>query len=149
VLLVAVAAVRLSVRSGLPSLLLYLGIGVVIGEVGFGIRFDNAQMTQVLGYSALVLILAEGGLSTSWHDIRRSVAPAALLSTLGVVISVVVVALAAHLVLDVSWTVALLVGAIWPPPMLRRCSPSCAGSRSPGGSPACWRLSPDSTTPPW
>jgi len=112
VLLVAVAAVRLSVRSGLPSLLLYLGIGVVIGEAGAGIRFDNAQMTQVLGYSALVLILAEGGLSTSWDDIRRSVAPAALLSTLGVVVSVVVVALAAHLVLDVSWTVALLVGAI-------------------------------------
>jgi cell volume regulation protein A len=112
VLLVAVAAVRLSVRSGLPSLLLYLGIGVVIGEAGAGIRFDNAQMTQVLGYSALVLILAEGGLSTSWEDIRRSVAPAALLSTLGVVVSVVVVALAAHLVLDVSWTVALLVGAI-------------------------------------
>ena len=40
VLLVAVAAVRLSVRSGLPSLLLYLGIGVVIGEAGLGIQFD-------------------------------------------------------------------------------------------------------------
>jgi len=112
VLLVAVAAVRLSVRSGLPSLLLYLGIGVVIGEAGAGIRFDSAQLTQVLGYSALVLILAEGGLTTSWDDIRGSVAPAALLSTLGVVLSVVVVALAAHLVLDVSWTVALLVGAV-------------------------------------
>jgi cell volume regulation protein A len=112
VLLVAVAAVRLSVRSGLPSLLLYLGIGVVLGEAGAGIAFNNAQMTQVLGYSALVLILAEGGLTTSWDDIRRSVAPAALLSTLGVVISVMVVALAAHVVLDVSWTVALLVGAI-------------------------------------
>ena len=111
-LLVAVAAVRLSVRSGLPSLLLYLGIGVVIGEAGAGIRFDSAQLTQVLGYSALVLILAEGGLTTSWDDIRGSVAPAALLSTLGVVVSVVVVALAAHLVLDVSWTVALLVGAV-------------------------------------
>ena len=112
VLLVAVAAVRLSVRSGLPSLLLYLAIGVAIGEAGLGIRFDSAELTQVLGYSALVLILAEGGLTTPWDDIRRSVAPAALLSTLGVVVSVVVVALAAHLVLDVSWTVALLVGAV-------------------------------------
>jgi cell volume regulation protein A len=110
VLLVAVAAVRLSVRSGLPSLLLYLGIGVVIGEAG--IVFNSAELTQVLGYSALVLILAEGGLTTSWDDIRGSVAPAALLSTLGVVVSVVVVALAAYLVLDVTWTVALLVGAV-------------------------------------
>src|SRR5665811_679435 len=68
--------------------------------------------TQVLGYSALVLILAEGGLTTSWDGIQRSVAPAALLSTLGVVVSVAVVGVAAHLVLDVSWTVAFLVGAV-------------------------------------
>ncbi len=112
VLLVSVAAVRLSVRSGLPSLLLYLGVGVAIGEAGLGIRFDSAELTQVLGYSALVLILAEGGLTTSWDGIRHSIAPAALLSTLGVVISVAVVGVAAHVVLDVSWTIALLVGAV-------------------------------------
>jgi cell volume regulation protein A len=112
VLLVAVATVRLSARSGLPSLLLYLGIGVAIGEAGLGITFDSAQLTQVLGYSALVLILAEGGLTTSWDGIRQSVAPAAVLSTLGVAVSVAVVGLAAHIVLDVSWTVALLVGAV-------------------------------------
>ena len=110
--LVSVATVRLSVRSGLPSLLLYLGVGVAIGEAGLGISFDSAELTQVLGYSALILILAEGGLTTSWDGIRRSVAPAALLSTLGVAVSVAVVGLAAHLVLDVSWTVALLVGAV-------------------------------------
>ena len=112
VLLVSVAAVRLSVRSGLPTLLLYLGIGVAIGEAGLGIRFDSNELTQVLGYSALVLILAEGGLTTSWDGIRRSVAPAALLSTLGVVVSVAVVGLAAHFVLQVPWAVAFLVGAV-------------------------------------
>jgi potassium/hydrogen antiporter len=112
VLLVSVATVRLSVRSGLPSLLLYLVIGVAIGEAGLGIHFDSPELTQVLGYSALVLILAEGGLTTSWEDIRRSVAPAAVLSTLGVMVSVVVVGLAAHFVLDVSWTIALMVGAV-------------------------------------
>nr|BFE75272.1 hypothetical protein GCM10020092_085730 [Actinoplanes digitatis] len=42
VLLVAVAAVRLSTRLGLPSLLVYLFIGMLIGEAGFGIRFDDA-----------------------------------------------------------------------------------------------------------
>jgi cell volume regulation protein A len=112
VLLVSVATVRLSVRSGLPSLLLYLGIGVAIGEAGLGIRFNSPELTQVLGYSALVLILAEGGLTTSWDGIRRSIAPAAVLSTLGVLVSVGVVGLAAHFVLDVSWTIALLVGAV-------------------------------------
>ncbi|HEV7196114.1 MAG TPA: cation:proton antiporter, partial [Pedococcus sp.] len=93
VLLVSVAAVRLSVRSGLPSLLIYLGIGLALGDSGFGIQFNSAQLTQVLGYAALILILAEGGLSTRWEGIRRSVAPAAVLSTVGVLVSVGVVAL--------------------------------------------------------
>ena len=83
VLLVSVAAVRLSVSSGLPSLLLYLGIGLAIGEAGLGIQFDSAELTQVLGYAALVLILAEGGLTTSWQGIRASVAPAAVLADRG------------------------------------------------------------------
>ena len=110
--LVSVAAVRLSLRSGLPSLLLYLGIGVAIGEAGLGIEFNSPELSQALGYTALVLILAEGGLTTSWHDIRRSVAPAALLSTLGVLVSVAIVGLGAHLVLPVSWSVAFLIGAV-------------------------------------
>jgi cell volume regulation protein A len=112
VLLVAVLAVRLSDRSGLPTLLLYLGLGVAIGEAGLGLRFDDPGLTQVLGYVALVVILAEGGLTTNWSSIRSAVAPAAALSTVGVVVSVGVVGTAAYLVLHVSWSVALLVGAV-------------------------------------
>lgn len=112
VLLVAVGAVRLSVRSGFPSLLIYLGIGLALGNAGVGIEFDDASITRVLGYAALVLILAEGGLTTSWANIKESVAPAALLSTVGVVVSVLVVAGAAHLLLSLSWTLSLLIGAI-------------------------------------
>nr|WP_179423680.1 potassium/proton antiporter [Pedococcus badiiscoriae] len=112
VLLVSVAAVRLSLKSGLPSLLIYLCIGLAIGEAGFGIRFDSNELTQVLGYSALILILGEGGLSTRWEGIRNSVGPAAVLSTVGVIVSVLVVALAARFVLHLDWNTALLVGAI-------------------------------------
>ncbi len=112
VLLVCVAAVRLSVRSGLPSLLIYLGIGLAIGEDGFGINFDSNELTQVLGYAALILILSEGGLSTRWEGIRRSVGPAAVLSTVGVMVSVLVVALPVRFVLHFDWNTALLVGAI-------------------------------------
>lgn len=71
VLLVAVAAVRISSRSGLPSLLVYLGIGIAMGQDGIGdIHFDNAELTQVIGYAALVVILAEGGLGTKWKEIK-------------------------------------------------------------------------------
>src|SRR3954470_20043234 len=112
VLLVAVVAVRLSARTGLPSLLLYLGLGLVIGERGLGLRFDDARLTGVLGYAALVVILAEGGLTTRWERIRGSVAPAAVLATVGTLVSVVVTAVAAYWVLGVPWVTALLVGAV-------------------------------------
>jgi cell volume regulation protein A len=111
VLLVAVAAVRLSSRSGLPSLLLYIGIGLVIGERGLGLRFDDAALTGVLGYAALVVILAEGGLTTRWGAIRPMVAPAAVLAVLGTSISIGVTGAAAHWLLGFDWAIALLIGA--------------------------------------
>ena len=111
VLLTSVIAVRLSVRTGFPSLLLYLALGLVIGEGGLGLQYDDAQLTEVLGYAALVLILAEGGLTTRWENIRHSVGPGALLATLGTVASVVITGTGAHLILDLSWPMALLLGA--------------------------------------
>ena len=112
VLVVSVAAVRLSVRSGLPSLLVYLAIGLALGEDGLGIRYDSEELTQVLGYAALVLILVEGGITTRWSGIRQSVAPAAVLATVGVAVSVVVVGVAAKVVLGWSWQIAFLVAAV-------------------------------------
>jgi cell volume regulation protein A len=112
VLLVAVAAVRLSSSSGLPSLLIYLGLGLVIGERGLGLKFDDAELTGVLGYAALVIILAEGGLTTRWSHIRPTVAPAAILATVGTSLSIVVTGAGAHWLLGLDWPLALLLGAI-------------------------------------
>ncbi len=70
VLLVAILAVRLSVGAGLPSLLVYLLMGVLLGEAGLGIEFEDANVAHALGFAALVLILAEGGLTTQWAEIR-------------------------------------------------------------------------------
>ena len=113
VLLVAVAAVRLSSRSGLPSLLIYLGIGVAIGQDGIGgVVFDNAELTQVLGYAALVVILAEGGLGTKWREIKPALPGAAALATVGVAVSVGVTAAGAHYLAGLDWRQALLIGAV-------------------------------------
>jgi cell volume regulation protein A len=115
VLLVGIAAVRLSVGTGLPSLLLYLGLGLVLGENAIGLHFDDAGLAQALGYAALVVILAEGGLTTSWRTIRPAVPAAAALATVGVAVSVVVTAAAARLLLDLDWRAALLLGAVLAP----------------------------------
>jgi potassium/hydrogen antiporter len=111
-LLAAAAAVRLSVRSGMPSLVIYLAIGMLLGEAGLGIRFDDELLTQALGYAALALILIEGGLTTKWSGIRGSMGPALSLATVGIVVSVLVVAVAAHLILRLPWEIALIIGAV-------------------------------------
>ncbi|MBZ9638603.1 potassium/proton antiporter [Streptomyces sp. PSKA30] len=113
VLLVAVAAVRISSRSGLPSLLVYLGIGVLMGEDGIGgIRFDNAELTQVIGYAALVVILAEGGLGTKWKEIKPVLPAATSLALAGVAVSVGITAAAAHYLVGLEWRQALIIGAV-------------------------------------
>ncbi|WP_256987283.1 potassium/proton antiporter [Streptomyces sp. BR123] len=113
VLLVAVVAVRVSSRSGLPSLLIYLGIGVAIGRDGIGqVVFSNAELTQVIGYAALVVILAEGGLGTKWKQIRPALPAAAALSLVGVAISVGTTAAGAHYLVGLDWRQSLLIGAV-------------------------------------
>lgn len=115
VLLLAVLAVRISVRLGFPSLLLYLAIGMLLGEGGIGIEFENAQLTESLGLAALVLILTEGGLTTRWPQVKTSVWPGIVLSTVAVGVSIVVTGLALHLLLGLDWRVALLWGAVLAP----------------------------------
>lgn len=104
---------RISSRSGLPSLLLYLGIGVAIGQDGIGnVAFDNAELTQVIGYAALVVILAEGGLGTKWKEIKPALPAAVVLSTVGVAVSVGITAAAAHYLVGLEWQQALIIGAV-------------------------------------
>jgi len=115
VVLVAVVASRITHQVGLPSLLVFLGLGLALGEAGLGIRFDNAQLAQALGTSALVLILAEGGLTTKWSHARAAAPAALLLATIGVAISIGVVAVLSHWLLSFSWRNALLLSAVLAP----------------------------------
>ncbi len=112
VLLVAVLAMRISARLGFPSLLLYLAIGVVLGEAGIGIQFENASLTESLGLAALVLILTEGGLTTRWSHVKASLWPGIALSTVAVAISIGVTGVAMHFLLGFDWRLALLWGAV-------------------------------------
>jgi cell volume regulation protein A len=112
VLMTGVAAVRVSHQAGLPSLLLYLAIGLALGEAGLGLQFEDADLTVLLGTLALAVILCEGGITTRWSVIRPVVGLAGLMATVGVVISVSVTAAIAWLALDVDVRTALLLGAV-------------------------------------
>ncbi|WP_300429330.1 potassium/proton antiporter [uncultured Nocardioides sp.] len=115
VTLLAILAVRLSSRAGLPSLLIYLLMGVALGEAGLGIPFEDAELTQALGFAALAVILAEGGLTTNWRQMRSSIRLGASLATLGIVVSVTLVAVAGHYLLGLPWQLAVLLGAVCSP----------------------------------
>ena len=115
VLVAAILAVRVSVTAGLPSLLAYLALGLMLGSSGAGIDFADADLALALGFAALVLILAEGGLTTPWSDVRPSVGLGLVLATLGSVISVGVVSVGAHYLLDLRWELAVLLAAVLTP----------------------------------
>jgi cell volume regulation protein A len=112
VVLVAAVALRLADRVGLPSLLLYLALGIALGEAGAGVQFENFELTRTLGVAALVVILAEGGLTTRWADVRRAIGPGVTLATVGVTVSVAVTAAISVWLLGFGWGYALLLAAV-------------------------------------
>ncbi|CAA9358125.1 MAG: Na(+)/H(+) antiporter [uncultured Nocardioidaceae bacterium] len=115
VVLVSILAVRMSVRAGLPSLLVYLLLGVLLGESGAGIGFENADLAHALGFGALVVILSEGGLTTNWKEIRPAMRTGGLLATLGVAVGVSLMAVLAHVVLGFDWQTAVIIAAVTAP----------------------------------
>jgi len=100
-------------RTGLPVLVAFLAIGMLLGSDGpGGIEFDDADLAREVGIIGLALILYEGGLQTSWRRLREVAVPAALLSTIGVVVSAVVTGVAAYMLFDLSRLESVLLGAV-------------------------------------
>ena len=109
----SVLAAHGAAKTGLPVLVAFLALGMLLGSDGpGGVAFDNAELTRRIGITGLALILYEGGLQTSWRRLREVAVPAALLSTVGVVITAAIAGLGARALFDVTWLEALLLGAV-------------------------------------
>lgn len=115
VTLLAILAVRVTVSAGLPTLLVYLLIGVLLGESVLGVEFEDANVAHALGFAGLVLILAEGGLTTRWSEIRPAMRTGVALATVGVAVGVAVVAVGSHYLLGLPWELAVLLAAVTAP----------------------------------
>ena len=74
-------------RFGIPTLLLFLLVGMGFGSDGLGLQFDSASDAQFIGMMALSIILFTGGMDTKLHDIRPVLAQGILLSTVGVLVT--------------------------------------------------------------
>jgi len=112
-LLFSVVASKASQTIGIPALLLFLVIGMLAGSEGIGgIEFTDIKITQFVGTVALTFILFAGGLETNWQHVKPIVKDGMLLSTISVLISTLIVAIASYYILDFSIRESLLLGAI-------------------------------------
>ncbi|ESU32738.1 potassium transporter CPA [Bacillus sp. 17376] len=111
--IVGVLTTRFSTRLGVPSLIFFIMVGMVMGSDVLGIiYFDNAAVAQMIGVIALIIILFEGGLQTNWKDVRPVIVPSLSLATIGVLLTSGLVAVAAKTILGLDWLEAILFGAI-------------------------------------
>jgi len=112
-ILVSIAFVKLSDNLGVPTLLLFLSIGMLAGSEGpGGIYFDDARAAQSIGIITLVYILFSGGLSTKWNEVKPVFWQATSLAAFGVFITALAVGFFVSIAFNVSLLSGLLLGAI-------------------------------------
>ncbi len=109
----SIVATLISARLGAPLLLIFLVIGMLAGEDGLlGIKFGNPDVALLIGSIALVIILFDGGMRTHPDRVRVVLAPAAVLATLGVVLTCGILGVAASYLFNLTLLEGLLLGAI-------------------------------------
>jgi cell volume regulation protein A len=111
-LTLGLGASLLAGRLRIPGLVLFLGLGMLLGSDGLGIPFTDHGLARTIGIIALALILFEGGLAAGLPEIRPVLGSALSLALLGTLITAVITGLAASWLLNLSLLKGMLVGAI-------------------------------------
>jgi cell volume regulation protein A len=108
-LVLGVITAKFSSRLGVPSLVFFVVVGMVLNHF---IYFDNAYLTQLFGILALIIILFDGGTQTKWTHMRPILKPALSLATIGVLFTTLIIGVCAKYILHLTWLEGLLFGAI-------------------------------------
>jgi potassium/hydrogen antiporter len=108
--ILALLASKLSERYPVPAPALFL-----LAALAIPVALPHIQTVERIGVVAVVLILFDGGMHIGWRRFRRAVVPIAVLGIVGTFTTAVVVAICAHFLLDVSWTLAGVIGAALAP----------------------------------
>ena len=112
-LFVSILASRISTQLGIPTLLIFLAIGMLAGSDGIGgISFDNLHMAKALGAITITLILFFGGLDTDFAHIKPIIWNGILLSTIGVLITTFSIGYIIYWATNLNLTESLLMGSI-------------------------------------
>lgn len=111
-LFVSIIAGKTSYKFGVPTLILFLAIGMLSGSDGLGLQFDNPEIAQFIGIVSLNFILFSGGLDTNWNSIKPVLGQGITLSTIGVLITSLSLGVFVSFISDFSIYEGLLLGAI-------------------------------------
>lgn len=112
-ILLSIAIAKFSDNLGVPTLLLFLGIGMLAGSDGpGGIYFDDAKLAQSIGIVALIFILFAGGLETKWTEVKPILREASILASFGVLLTALLITIIIMAVFQVSFLQGLLLGSI-------------------------------------
>lgn len=112
-LVISIMLSPLSSRLGMPVLLIFLVVGMMMGEDGpGGLLFDDFELAFLIANLALGVILLDGGMRTRAETFRVGLRPALVLATFGVFLTAAGAGLVAWWVFDLHWLTALLIGAI-------------------------------------
>lgn len=110
ILILALLAIRVSNKHGIPALLLFLVLGMVFGALGF--KFDDFEFADNFATVALMVIMFYGGFGTRWEMAKPVAKEAIVLSSLGVVATALLTGLFCHYVLGFEWLEGMLIGSI-------------------------------------
>ncbi|MFT9847745.1 potassium/proton antiporter [Aneurinibacillus sp. REN35] len=108
-LLTGVVTAKFSSRLGVPSLVFFIVVGMVLNRFVF---YNNAYLTQLFGILALIIILFDGGMQTKWANVRPVATPALSLATVGVLLTTFIVGICTHYILGLPWLESMLLGSI-------------------------------------
>jgi len=96
ILFCSIFAGKAGYRFGLPSLLIFLGVGMLFGSDGLGIQFNSSSTAQFVGMLALTIILFSGGMDTKLREVRPFIVPGVTLATFGVLMTTLITGLFAY-----------------------------------------------------
>ncbi|PKA82012.1 cell volume regulation protein A [Ulvibacter sp. MAR_2010_11] len=112
-LFVSIIVGKTSYKFGVPTLLLFLAIGMLAGSDGIGgINFDNPKIAQFIGIVSLNFILFSGGLDTNWRSIKPILREGLVLSTLGVLLTALSLGTFVYFITDFTIYESMLLGSI-------------------------------------
>jgi len=106
-----IAAAMVADRVRVPGLVLFLFLGMLVGEEAIGVEFDDVELTRTLGTIGLILILFEGGLTAGWKEIRPVLGTAISLAIIGTIVTAAIAGAAAAWLFDLGTLEALIVGS--------------------------------------